>query len=661
MQRIGKIFYTAALIFLTSGVYAAPSSDIPERREFPVNPEVNPCQDFYKYTCSKVKESFKLREDRSHHTFSFSDSAERLLTKKKDYFKTLATAKPESPREESLKNVYLACMDIKGRKKAEMAEVARVKNELLKKITTRDELLNQIANSYLGTDSSPLSWGATANQDNSENNDLYILPDYLSLPEKSYYKKKDVIKDLRNLLVLFFKEVKSPKAAAQAQMILDFENGLAEVTPEPEQFRQIVNNRNPISRQELLKTFPHLGLDRLLSKVPETSVIRNWTPEAMAYTDKFLAEAPLENIKAIYLYNSLKGYLDDAYPKFYDKNFEFRKKHFGGPNVRPAREERCTRLVMSTFAKEIDSILVPKIFPNFPREKFVALAESIRSSIIDSLKENSWLTKDAKKEAIEKMKSARLQLVAPTTEKEWDFLPLAKYSSSNPIENFKTVSTVYRDKSLQELSEPTDKGRWQMGPLTVNAYYDPSYNSFVMPIGILQYPFYDPKLSDLQNAGAVGAVIGHELGHGIDDQGARYDSKGKQRQWMSMQDLKNFSDRTAPLITQFDSIGHNGRLTQGENIGDLVGLTAVYRLATKTKGFNESPEMQKELFLAYGRVWCSEARPKFEETQLKTDPHALGFARVNEQVKQQPGFAKAFQCKDSDPMVLPKEKQVRIW
>ena len=182
-----------------------------------------------------------------------------------------------------------------------------------------------------------------------------------------------------------------------------------------------------------------------------------------------------------------------------------------------------------------------------------------------------------------------------------------------------------------------------------------------MPIGILQYPFYDPSLSDVQNVAAVGAVIGHELGHGIDDQGARYDSTGKQRQWMSESDLKNFSDRTNPLIAQFDAIGHNGRLTQGENIGDLVGLTAAYNVASKDPEFQKNPALQKELFLSFGRVWCTVARPKYEETRLKTDPHSLGFARVNEQVKQQPGFSQAFQCKANDPMVLSKEKLVKIW
>ncbi len=657
-----KTFLTIALALLAQqGHAAAPSSEIPARREFPINSEINPCQDFYKYTCSKVNESFALREDRSTHTFSFADSAERLLVKKKDYFKNLASIKPESPREEALKNYYTACMDAKNRVKAERKEVAEIKNILASKVKTREDFLKLIAASYLGTNSSPISWGPIANQDDSVKSDLYLEAEYLTLPEKSYYKKNDVMADFKNLVTLFFQQIKAKDPAVLTEKVLAFEKGLAEVSPEPQQMRQIVNSRNPISRKDLLAKFANLQLEPLLKEIPETVVIRNWMPEALAYTDKFLATAPLEDLKAIYLYNSLKDYLDDSYPVYFKAAFEFQKKHFGGPNVRSERGERCTKKVSGTFTRELDSILMPRIFPHFPREKFIGLAEKIRGGIVSALKENQWLSSEAKTEAIQKMTTARLQLVSPENESEWNFLPAAKYSPTNPIENLKTVSKINRDKDLRDLREPLDPGRWYMGPLTVNAYYDPSFNKFVMPIGILQYPFYDPDQSDVANAGAIGAVIGHELGHGVDDQGSRYDSKGKQRQWMSLKDLKNFSDRTAPLIAQFDSIGHNGKLTQGENIGDLVGLTAAYRVASDMKGFNESREMQQELFLAYGRDWCTVARPKFDEAKLKTDPHALGWARVNEQVKHQPGFAKAFQCKDSDPMVLPKEKQVRIW
>jgi putative endopeptidase len=182
-----------------------------------------------------------------------------------------------------------------------------------------------------------------------------------------------------------------------------------------------------------------------------------------------------------------------------------------------------------------------------------------------------------------------------------------------------------------------------------------------MPIGILQYPFYDPKMSIDENLAAVGTVIGHELGHGIDDQGSRYDSDGKQRLWMEMKDLAEFSKRKEKLVAQFEQAKHNGNLTLGENIGDLVGLTSSLQQAQMDPEFMKNPERIKNFFVGYARLWCEVKRPKFIENQLKTNPHSLGVARVNEQIKQQIDFKNVYQCKDTDAMVLPKDKLVHIW
>ncbi len=648
-------------VFIGHQVIAAPSSDIPDRRSFPVDSAINPCEDFYKYACSKVINSFKLRDDRSSHTFAFDDSAERLLNKKKDYFKNLAQTKPKTPREESLKNYYLACMNKGERKKAEIAETQRIIKHP-SQFKSREEFLKKIGESYLDTESSPVNWGTISNFDRSEINDMYLTADaYLTLPEKSYYKDQKITDDLEKIIAVFFQEIKFKNPKSIAKVIVDFEKSLANVTPSPEEFRQIVNSRNFISQEDLLKKYPQLHFDGFLKSIPKHTTIRNWTPEGLSLINEFLLNASIEDLKNIYIYNSLKGYWDDAYPKFFKANFDFNKKYFGGPDKRTERQERCTRRTMQTFAKEIDFILLPQIFPNFPREKFVNLAEGIRASIIATMQENTWLSKAAKEEALQKMKKAKLQLVSPETESEWDFLPASEYSEKNAIQNEKSVGKVQVEKNLKELREPSDKGKWMLSPLTVNAYYDASYNKFVMPIGILQYPFYDPQLSDIENAGAVGAVIGHELGHAIDDQGSRYDSNGQQRQWMSMDDLKKFSERTQPLIAQFDNIGHNGRLTQGENIGDLVGLTAAYKHVAQQPNFKDNVQAQKDFYLSWARVWCDVSRPKYEENYLKTDPHALSFARVNEQVKLQPGFASAFQCKSGDKMVLQKKQLVHIW
>jgi putative endopeptidase len=289
----------------------------------------------------------------------------------------------------------------------------------------------------------------------------------------------------------------------------------------------------------------------------------------------------------------------------------------------------------------------------------VGLAETIRSTIIQGLQSNKWLSEAGRKEAIKKITVAKLQLVKPANDAEWDFNPPADYSPTNQYSNARLLKFNLEKKKIKELAEVRDRSRWGFGPLTVNAYYSPPDNKFVLPIGILQYPFFDDSLSDQANMGAVGAVIGHELGHGIDDKGSRYDENGRLHEWMTSQDLAEFKKRGAVLVDQFNKVGENGELTLGENIGDFVGVTFSYRAAFPN---NEgTPDAKKAFFLQYGRLWCNVMRPRYREMMLKVNPHSLGEFRVNQQVKNQPGFAEAYGCKAGDLMYLPPEERAQVW
>jgi len=595
-----------------------------------------------------VNESFKLRDDRSSHTFAFNDSYERLLEAKKNYLKKLQNKTPSSYRGRMLATVYRACMNEEASKKEELTLV-KEGVERMSGVTDRDNFLIMLAQNVTTKEYSFFDIDSIANLENPNKDDLYFLAEVMSLPERSYYDKKEAVHDLEVLITDFFKKIGYDKAEDRAKAVLSFEKNFAQTYPLPSEFREKISVKTELPRSDFQEKYPHFHAEYWLKRIPRTTLIRNLAPENFAALNQALETTPLDTLKDVYLFHALSDYMDDAYPEFYKKKFEFNQKHLGGPVVRPDREERCTKMVMGRYGKELDEQMLPILFPHFPEKKFVRLAEKIRRSILNGLEQNVWLSPAAKKKAIKKIKMARLDLVKPRREKDWDFTPHVKYSSNTPYENMRNLSLALQNKMIRELSKPRNRNRWSMGPLTVNAYYSPPDNKFVMPIGILQYPFYDPKLSDEQNFAAVGMVIAHELGHAIDDKGSRYDEKGQLNAWMSDEDLKRFKTRGARLIEQFNESGHNGELTQGENIADLVGLTFAYQAAfPKNKG---SIQSKKDFFAQYARLWCQVQRPKYREMLLKTDPHAMGDARVNEQVKHQPGFREAYSCSyDFEPL-----------
>ncbi|MCB0371072.1 MAG: M13 family metallopeptidase, partial [Bdellovibrionales bacterium] len=493
---------------------------------------------------------------------------------------------------------------------------------------------------------------------------IYVATSFMNLPDHSYYEKPELVTAYKKLLVSFFSilfpKEKKTDLKNRVEALYKFETDFVSKYPKAAVRRQRWSEKRDIPKKSFMRDFPKIDMKSLFALVPEDLAVRVNIPEALTFLNDNLTAEKLNILKDMYLYKSLSGLMDDAYPKYYKMKFDFRHKFLGGAEKRPARQERCTLMMMSDFEKEVDEVLMPRLFPNFPKDKVVEISEKIRGSILNGLKENQWLSTEAKKTAEAKIKECRLQIIAPQTDKEWNFNPIQKYSPTKPISNSQKLYAAVFNKTIKEMHEPVNKDAWGMGPLTVNAYYSPTENKFVMPIGILQFPFFDETGSVTENLGAVGAVMGHELGHGIDDQGSKFDEKGRLKQWMTMKDLAEFQKRGEKMVAQFDKIGHNGKLTLGENVADLVGLSFAYHAAFP-EGSKSSLELKRQFFVAYARTWCEVIRPGTAERQLKTDPHSLGWARINEQVMHQPGFQEAFSCKTGDPMTLTDKDRVSIW
>jgi len=630
----------------------------PEKRDFPLSQKIKPCDDFYEYVCQETIQSFKLPEDRSRHIFSFSDHAERLLYAKKKFLAYLESSTPKTKRRQELKDYFQACMD--GNSSAqEERQIIASEFEKISKIHDRSEFIELLKSRIFSPKRSLVSVFDNANLDNPKIKDIVISAGMTSLPEKTYYQKKDVVRDLESLAKAFFTEIKIENPAQKAQWLIEFEKLMAKEEPLPADMRQRYSQRNYKDRSNLKNEYKNLGIETILGEIPEQTKIRDIVPETMLFADRALSNYDLEKLKAVYLFHSLSRYMDDAYPDFFKKIFDFNHKHLGGPPQRPDRNERCTREVMGRFSKEIDAEMIPILFKDFPESKVTELAESVRTAIINGLKSNQWLSEEGKKGAIQKMISAQLYLVKPKNDREWDFNPEIDYNAKTPYENRFKIRDALTQKMLAELSEERRRERWYMGPLTVNAYYVATDNKFTLLQGILQPPFYDPSQPIYVNLGSIGAVTGHELGHGIDDEGAKYDSEGRLHDWLTESDRKEFKKRGDLFIERFNKRHHDGKLTLGENIGDHVGLTFSYQAAFPNN--TGTQEQKRAFFVQYARAWCGVMLPKLKEMVLKTNPHALGEARTNEQVLHQNGFYEAFECKKGDPMYLSPEKRIHVW
>jgi len=648
-----------AALLLSSLNLAHASSEIPDRREFPMNPDINPCENLYEHACSKVISSFTLRPDRQRHNFSFNDSTERILKFKKEYLSNLSNLYPTSDVEKDLKSFFVACINKDARKEEEQTYSKKLITEL-SAINTKDAWIARQMNKLNSGNPGIFAFEISQNTDNPKKSDILPWAQYVFLPENSYAENADLMKDFQDLAEELFDQLEIKNSTDLAQKVKQYEIDLQKVKLTPADLRDAFTKKNYLSKAVLIKKYPTFFNQKVLAYIPNNVKIRMINPEVLNYLQEVVKSWSLNDLKSLEVFYELQDKMDQGYPKFYDKRFDLKKKYLGGVSKRKELYEECTRHVENYFSSEFDYIILPKMFGSFSSKNLEDMANSVRKSIIVSIKKNKWLSPSAKKEALHKMTSANMRLVAPKTLNDWHLISYQQLNPTAFLQNQEKISNAFFKRDFKYLTKLRDLKSWEgVAPLQVNAFYDPSANQFTLMQGILQYPFYDQTQTEIENLAGIGMVVGHELGHGIDDQGSKFNSQGQLKDWMTKKDLAKFHELTAPLIEQFGKAGMNGRLTLGENIGDLVGLRAALDTAKMSKELTKE-ELQK-FFLSYARSWCEVQTDGMRQLRLKSDPHSAGFARVNELVKQFKEFEEAFSCKPTDALVLPNKDRVHIW
>jgi len=501
----------------------------------------------------------------------------------------------------------------------------------------------------------------------------------LSLPDRDYYFKTDAKSVqtreafLKHAAEMFVLLGDTPEvAAANAKTIMAVETPLAEVT------KARADRRDPYSRYHkmdfaaLAALTPDFDWKPLFTNlsVKTTTSINVGEPDYLKKFNAQLTALPAADWKTWLRWRIVNSAAANLSKPFAEAAFRFNSGVLSGVKEQPARHEFCGAAVDRMMGEALGEVWVRKHFTPEAKRRMSELVENLRATLREELQAAEWLTPETRKNAVAKLEAFTPKVGYPD---RWRDYSSVKIDPKSFYENMRDAGSFQRQYQLAKIGQPVNRNDWGMTPPTVNAYYSPSLNEIVFPAGILQPPLFDVTAGDELNYGAIGAVIGHEMGHGFDDQGSKFDAEGNLRNWWTAEDRKKFDERAGCVIDEFntldvgDGLRHNGRLVVGEAIGDLGGLTLAYRAYKRSlKGKPEPPVIDgftadQRFFLAFARVWSSQLRPDALRLQLNTNSHPVAKFRANGTLQNMPEFRAAFACKRGDPMVRPEGKDCKLW
>ncbi|WMJ68430.1 M13-type metalloendopeptidase [Stenotrophomonas sp. 24(2023)] len=522
------------------------------------------------------------------------------------------------------------------------------------------------------------SLSANADYKDSANVIAYVGQGGLGLPEKGYYFD-DAQAKIRDAYVAYVAQVltlsgtDAAQAAEQAKAVMAFETRLAKASLSRIELRDPAKRYNPLSAAEADKLTPHFSWTALFDtlKVPAAQKFSLAQPGFFSEVDAMLVDVPASTWQAYLRFHTL----DDAAPylasNFEKANFDFYGKTLRGQQEMQPRWKRVLESVNGGMGEALGQLYVDAVFPAESKEQMQHLVENLSQALKARLEQLPWMGEETKKKALEKWASFTPKIGYPDKWRDWAGL---QTNGDSYLGNMQAARAFNYRYMLDKIGKPVDKTEWGMTPQTVNAYYNATKNEIVFPAAILQAPFFDAKADPALNYGGIGAVIGHEMMHGYDDSGSQFAANGNFDNWWTDGDRKAFTERTDKLVTQFDGyesvpgVFVKGKLTLGENIGDLGGLTVAYdalQMALK-----EDPQanvavdghsQDQRFFMNWATVWRRNFTDGELRVRLNTDPHAPANFRANGAPSNMPSFAAAFQCKAGDAMVRADDKRVVIW
>ena len=635
-----------------------------------IDKTLDPCVDFYQYACGNWLKSAEIPADQSSWA-SFVELDERNLLTLRDILEKASANDPgRNATEQKIGDFYGSCMDEKA---VDAKGIESLKPELdrISAVNDKSALIDAIARVHLIGPNPLFNFFSSPDLHNADQVIAYIDQGGLSLPDRDYYIKDDArMVDMRKHLVEYVTQVfvlsgqSSEQAAASAQTVLRIETALAKASMDRTVRRDPRTRDHKMTRDAAVAMAPNFYFNSYFAATgsPSFSELNVSNPDFFKQVNGVVESESLDSLKTYVSWHLLRESAPWLSQPFVEANFKMRQALTGQKEIK-ARWKRCVELTDQSLGEALGQKYVDLTFGPEGKQRMLKMVDALEKSLDEDIQGLPWMTSETKKQAKLKLQAIRNKIGYPDVWRDYSSLTIAR---GDLLGNFLRANEFESKREIAKIGKPLDRKEWGMTPPTVNAYYSGSYNEIVFPAGILQPPFFDKNMDDAVNFGGIGLVIGHELTHGFDDQGRKYDPQGNLRDWWTAEDGKEFEKRVSCVADEYsnfvavDDLKLNGRLTLGENTADnggaRIALMALEHMIADDKTGKERQKIdgytpEQRFFLGFARVWCEKRRPEYERMQVTVNPHSPGNWRVDGVVQNMPEFQKAWGCKAGQPMV----------
>ncbi|MDE2510170.1 MAG: M13 family metallopeptidase [Elusimicrobia bacterium] len=639
---------------------------------------VNPCDDFYLYSCGGWKKRNPIPADQTAWDV-YGKLAQDNLAFLRGILEQAAAAKKRDAVTEKIGDYYAACTD---EKMVDARGLAALKPELdeIAALTSARELAPLLARLQRESPDASFLFATGSQQDPDDSEKVIASLDQggLGLPDRDYYFKDDAkSKEIRERYVAHVQKVfellgdAPERAAKSAAAVMSLETSLADASMTKVERRDPYKMKHKMDPAGLAALTPAFDWNAFLRELrsPSFDVVNVSAPEFFKRVSALLESRPLADWKDYLRFHAANGEAPYLSAPFVTEDFAFYRKYLKGAKEIQPRWKRCVRLVDGQLGEALGQAFVRKVFtPEIKAStlKMVALIEDAMAARIQAL---DWMSPETKAAALDKLHGIRNKIGYPDKWRDYSAVRVERGDFSG---NVRRAAAFEFDRQLGKIGKPVDHGEWGMTPPTVNAYFDAQMNDINFPAGVLQPPLYDAKMDDAPNYGNTGGTIGHELTHGFDDEGRQYDAHGNLKDWWTKDDAAKFAERTKCVSDQYgsyvavDGIHVNSALTLGEDVADLGGEIlgyAAWREAVKGKDLKNLDGLtpDQRFFVGFAQWACENVRPEQARAWALTNPHSPARYRINGVVVNMPEFAKAFSCKPGAPMVKPVGKVCAVW